>query len=145
MNVPEATDRFARPNADIHVSPERVPGAFFRAMGAHYFKGHPDSSQEFLARDLGRRLAARGIEYHIRTLKRQLTGAVSSVPPEVEAEMCQLLTAGDTPSGACALPVAVPVGLAVACRHPSLLSAANAHAPYARGSHDRARHRRPPP
>ena len=85
----------ARPNVDIHGSTERVPGAFFRAMGALYFKGRPDSSQESLARDLGRRLAQRGIEYHIRTLKRQLTGAVSSVPPEVEAEMCHLLTGGN--------------------------------------------------
>lgn len=85
----------ASSNADIHVSPERVPGGFFRAMGALYFRGHPHCSQESLARDLGRRLAARGIEYHIRTLERQLTGAVSSVPPEVEAEMCQILTAGN--------------------------------------------------
>lgn len=84
-----------RPNADIHVSPERVPGAFFRAMGALYFKEHPDCSQESLARDLGRGLAARGIGYHVRTLKRHLTGAVSSVPPEVEAEMCRLLTGGN--------------------------------------------------
>jgi len=85
----------ARPNADIHGSPERVPGAFFRAMGALYFKGRPDSSEESLARDLGRRLAACGIEYHFRTLERQLTGAVSSVPPEVEVEMCRLLTGGN--------------------------------------------------
>jgi len=85
----------ARPNANIHGAPERVPGAFFRAMGALYFQSHPNSSQEGLANEMRRRLATRGIQYHTRTLKRQLTGAVSSVPPEVEAEMRQLLTQGN--------------------------------------------------
>ena len=64
-------------------------------MGALYFEGHPDCSQESLARDLGRRLAARSIEYHVRTFKRQLTGAASSVPPQVEAEMRQFLAEGN--------------------------------------------------
>ena len=85
----------ARPNANIHGSRERVPGAFFRAIGALYFQSHPNSSQEGLADEMRRRLAASGIQYHTRTLKRQLTGAVSSVPPEVEAEMRQLLTEGN--------------------------------------------------
>lgn len=64
-------------------------------MGALYRKSHPDASQQTLARVLGRSLAARGIRYHTCTLKRQLAGAISSIPPEVEAEMCALLTAGD--------------------------------------------------
>ncbi len=85
----------ARPNANIHGAPERVPGGFFRAMGALYFQSHPNSSQEGLADEMRRRLAARGIQYHTRTLKRQLTGAVSSVPPDVESEMRQLLTQGN--------------------------------------------------
>ncbi len=74
-----------------HGSPERVPGAFFRAMGALFLKIDADVSREALAHTLIRRLETAGISYHVRTLKRQLSGAVSSVPPEVVKEMRQLM------------------------------------------------------
>lgn len=74
-----------------HGSPERVPGAFFRAMGALFLKIDAGVSREALAHTLTRRLEAAGISYNVRTLKRQLNGAVSSIPPEVEKEMRQLM------------------------------------------------------
>lgn len=53
-------------------SPERVPGALFRALAALFLRGHSNVSQGPLAWDLGRRLASGGIHYHLRTLTRQL-------------------------------------------------------------------------
>src|SRR5712692_9862013 len=78
-----------------HGSPERVPGAIFRVLAALYLRCHPDESRGALARELGRRLASGGIHYDLRTLRRQLTGAVSTVPPEVEAAMRQILRERD--------------------------------------------------
>jgi RNA polymerase primary sigma factor len=74
-----------------HGSLERTPGALFRAMGALFLLEKPASSREALARELAEDLGALGVDYHVRTLKRQLAGRVSSVPPEVEAAMRHLL------------------------------------------------------
>jgi WhiB family redox-sensing transcriptional regulator len=70
---------------------ERTPGALFRAMGALVLVEDPTSSREALARELREHLRTLGLDYHIRTLKRQIAGSVSSVPPEVEAAMRHLL------------------------------------------------------
>ena len=72
-------------------SPERVPGALFRALAALFLRGHSDVSRGAPARELGQRLASSGIYYHLRTLTRQLSGAVSTVPPEVLDAMRQIL------------------------------------------------------
>ena len=74
-----------------HGSLERTPGALFRAMGVLLRLEKPASSREALARELAEHLGALGVDYHVRTLKRQLTGRVSSVPAEVEAAMRHLL------------------------------------------------------
>lgn len=71
------------PVATVVTATERIPGAAFRAMVARFVEQNPGLSREALARDLRDRLAARGIDYHLRTLKRQISGAVATVPPEV--------------------------------------------------------------
>jgi hypothetical protein len=76
-------------------SPERVPGALFRALATLFVRGHPAVSRGALARELSQRLAPSGIRYHLRTLRRQLSGAVSTVPPEVEEAMRQILRERD--------------------------------------------------
>ena len=78
-----------------HGSPERVPGAISRALAVLYLRGHPDVSRGALARELRRRLASGGIHYDLGTLRRQLSGAVSTVPPEVETAMRQILRERD--------------------------------------------------
>lgn len=80
-------------------SPERVPGAFFRALAVLYLRGHPDVSRGALAQELNQRLASSGIHYHLRTLRRQLSGAVSTVPPEAETAMRQILRERDGLAG----------------------------------------------
>ena len=50
-----------------------------------------EGSREALARELKEHLETLGVHYHIRTLRRQLTGNVSSVPPEVEGAMRHVL------------------------------------------------------
>lgn len=74
-----------------HGSLERTPGALFRAMGALFLLKEPDRSREGLARELQEHLRTLGVEDHVRTLKRQLAGSVSSVPPEVQAAMRHVL------------------------------------------------------
>ena len=69
-----------------HGSLERTPGALFRAMGALYLR-KTDYSREALARELKEHLETVGVDYHVRTLKRQLTGSVATVPPEVQSAM----------------------------------------------------------
>lgn len=64
-----------------HGSVERTPGALFRGMGALFLLKKPDCSRESLARELQEHLRTLGVEYHVHTLKRQLAGGVSSVPP----------------------------------------------------------------
>ena len=78
-----------------HGSLERTPGALFRAMGAYFLLKKPDCSGEALARELQEYLEPLGIDYHVRTLKRQLAGSVSSVPAEVQAAMRDVLLRSD--------------------------------------------------
>ena len=73
-----------------HGSLERTPGELFRAMGALLVKKKA-YSRGALARQLKEHLQTLGVDYHIRTLGRQLAGVVSSVPPEAQAAMRQLL------------------------------------------------------
>ena len=60
---------------------ERLPGDFFRAMGALYLPKKPDACRAWLAEELQDELREAGVEYHVRTLKRQLTGKVAIVLP----------------------------------------------------------------
>src|SRR3990172_9604363 len=76
---------------DSHGSLERTPGALFRAMGALFLLKNPDCSREALARELQEHLRTLGVDYHVRTLKRQLAGSVSSVLPQVQAAMRHIL------------------------------------------------------
>ena len=73
-----------------HGSLERMPGALFRAMGALVLQ-KKDCTREALAYELQEHLETLGVDYHVRTLKRQLTGSVSSVPPEVQGAMRHVL------------------------------------------------------
>ena len=73
-----------------HGSPERMPGALFRAMGTLFLQKKA-GSREALARELKEHLESLGIDYHVRTLKRQLTGSVSSVLPEVQGALRHVL------------------------------------------------------
>ena len=73
-----------------HGSPERMPGALFRAVGVLFLQ-KKDVSREALARELKEHLETLGVSYHVRTLKRQLTGKVASVPPEVQGAMRHLV------------------------------------------------------
>ncbi|MFQ6004249.1 MAG: RNA polymerase sigma factor RpoD/SigA [Woeseia sp.] len=69
----------------------RLPGDLLRAMGTLYLRKCPKASQERLAQTLKCQLDARGIDYHIRTLRRQLTGSVLTVPAQVEDAMRNVL------------------------------------------------------
>ncbi|OGA55525.1 MAG: hypothetical protein A3F74_17050 [Betaproteobacteria bacterium RIFCSPLOWO2_12_FULL_62_58] len=73
-----------------HGSLERRPGALFRAMGVLFLR-NKGCFRETLASELQENLMTLGIDYHIRTLRRQLTGSVSSIPPEVQAAMRHVL------------------------------------------------------
>jgi RNA polymerase primary sigma factor len=74
----------------FHGSLERTPGALFRAMGALFLR-ETDCIREALARELQDHLKTLGVDYHVRTLKRQLTGSVASVFSEVEGAMRHVL------------------------------------------------------
>jgi len=63
---------------------ERVRGAVFRAMAQLMMAEDAELSQGALARKLHQRLVARGLNYHERTTRRQLSGAVSTVPRLLE-------------------------------------------------------------
>ena len=80
----------------------RISGEPLRALAALHLRLCPEWTQRRVARELQRRLAALGLNYHPRTLKRQLTGQVRSVPSQVElsmrgvlAERCGLQTPDD--------------------------------------------------
>jgi len=73
-------------------TPERIPGTAFRAAAALHLQRTPGLSREALARDLREALSFRGIGYHLRTLKRQLSGCVATVPPEVDRALRDLIT-----------------------------------------------------
>ncbi len=53
-------------------------------MARLYLHEKTDETREGLAKKLSARLARHGIEYHVKTIRRQLLGRVDSVPPEVE-------------------------------------------------------------
>ena len=74
----------------FHGSPEWLPGALFRAVGVLFLQ-KKEVSREALARELKEHLATLGVSYQVRTLKRQLTGKVASVPPEVQGAMRHLV------------------------------------------------------
>lgn len=67
-----------------HGTRARIPGDLFRAMAQLYLERRPDITREGLARRIARQLQSDGVEYHVRTVRRQILGIVSSVPPEVE-------------------------------------------------------------
>ena len=69
----------------------RVPGALFRGMGVLYLRLNPESSRESLARDLRDYLEGPGVQYHMRSLKRQLSGGVATVPASVQQAMQDML------------------------------------------------------
>lgn len=75
----------------FHGSLERTPGALFRAMGDLVLIKTPGGSREALAHELQERLVTQGVDYHVRSLKRQLTGSVATIPPEVQAAMRHVL------------------------------------------------------
>ena len=74
-----------------HSSNERLPGGLFRAMGELYLLQKPQLCREWLAKQLQNELQQRGVNYHVRTLKRQLTGQVATVPLPVQDAMQQLI------------------------------------------------------
>lgn len=78
-----------------HGSLERTPGALFRAMGKLFLHKKPGGSCQALAHDLQEHLATRGVDYQVRTLERQLTGRILTVPPEVQAAMRHILICSD--------------------------------------------------
>ena len=69
----------------------RLPGDLFRAMGVFYLLMKRDLSQESLARKLCAQLDGIGVHYHVRTIKRQLSGDVATVPVSVQDAMRDLL------------------------------------------------------
>jgi len=87
--------RIAVRESTSHGPPGRIPGAMFRVLAVLYLRRHPDVPRGALAWELSRRLASGGIHYHLRTLRRQLSGAVSTVPPEAETAMRQILRERD--------------------------------------------------
>jgi hypothetical protein len=60
-------------------------------MGWLLVGGRPGMSREALAHELQHRLATRGVRYHVRTLTRQLSGAVRTVWPSVELAMAEIV------------------------------------------------------
>ena len=72
---------------DLGARNERLPGDLHRAMAALYLLKKPEASRESLAKELQCELRGGGIDYHVRTLKRQLTGSVDTVPAVVEGAM----------------------------------------------------------
>ena len=89
LGGPAAPTPVAEPGAGGHQV--RLSGDRFRAMADVLLRRRPGSSRGALAHELQGRLAACGIHYHVRTLKRQLTGHVRSVLAGVESVMAQVL------------------------------------------------------
>ena len=69
----------------------RQPGDLFRAIGALYLRKKPEACHERLAKELRDHLKEFGVDYHVRTLKRQLTGRVATVPTVVQDAMQQVV------------------------------------------------------
>ncbi|MCG8588305.1 MAG: hypothetical protein MJE66_03365, partial [Proteobacteria bacterium] len=79
---PAAAPKRLRPSRH-HGSECRLPGAQVRALATLWKQKAPTSSVQSIARRLAARLAKAGIEYDLRTVKRQIAGQVETVPPEV--------------------------------------------------------------
>jgi hypothetical protein len=69
----------------------RLPGDLFRAMGVFYLRIRPGSSRMSLARQLCAQLDSIGERYHVRTIKRHLSGDVATIPVSVHDAMRDLL------------------------------------------------------
>ena len=67
-----------------------MPGARARAMARLFLKRTPNASGQSLAKTLVHCLLAVGIKYHFRTITRQLSGGVATIPPEVEGKLHEL-------------------------------------------------------
>ncbi|MCP4605340.1 MAG: sigma-70 family RNA polymerase sigma factor [Proteobacteria bacterium] len=70
---------------------DRSPGSLFRALAGLALKSDPHLSQRALAKQLCDRLFVQNIQCHVRTIQRQINGAVSTVPQVFENEMRLLL------------------------------------------------------
>src|SRR5216684_3407426 len=78
-----------------HGSPERQPGTLVRVMGEFALSKGLFPSKESLARKLCEDLESYGITYHFRTLKRQISGFIDTVPPEVESALAKVAFNGN--------------------------------------------------
>ena len=78
-----------------HGSPERRPGTLVRAMGEFALSKGLFSSRESLARKLCEDLESYGVIYHFRTVKRQISGFIATVPPEVESALAKVVFNGN--------------------------------------------------
>ena len=85
-----AVDQEAYQN-HVHGTGKRISGSFFRAMSSLYLTRHRGRYIGRLARSIRDILHRHGIDYHLRTIKRQLQGTISTVPVEVEMAMRRLL------------------------------------------------------
>lgn len=70
---------------------DRVSGELFRNMAVLCLKMRPNLSRQALAQQIRKRLLLKNLPYHERTIARQLSGAVFSVPRYVENEMRSIL------------------------------------------------------
>lgn len=73
-----------------HGSPERRPGALVRAMCEFALSKRLFPSKESLARKLCEDLESYGVIYHFRTLKRQISGFIATVPSEVQSAVAKI-------------------------------------------------------
>ncbi len=87
MTNPERNTQNRPERRRNHGSRARIPGDFFRATAHLYLELRPDVARENLARRIANHLALQGVEYHVRTVRRQILGIVTTVPPEVEDTM----------------------------------------------------------
>ncbi len=78
-----------------HGSPERRPGTLVRAMGEFALSKGLFPSKESLARKLCKDLKSYGIIYHVRTLKRQISGFIATVPSEVQSALAKIAFNGN--------------------------------------------------
>src|SRR5260370_17939989 len=78
-----------------HGSPERKPGTLVRAMGEFALRKGLFPSKESLARRLCKDLESYGIIYHVRTLKRQISGFIATVPSEVQSALAKIAFNGN--------------------------------------------------
>ena len=92
----ESKDQLDRPEDRLsHGSPERVPGALARKMAEAALEKGIWPSQESLAGALCRELLSFGVRYHVRTVKRQISGQIATVPPEVLTALAKVLFNGN--------------------------------------------------